>query len=226
MIFPRLSKATPPESTLPPAPVMVRFGPNVKTAPVPFRALPGWLPNRMVPGLPATPSITWAGPLKKIRLRVVPATLPRRRVAPFRVSPPVTLASTVLGAISSARGLSPAPVPSTVTPAKVPLPVTTRALPAAADTVPPLTVPPLVRFHEPGNGAAPKCKLAPALFRVPVRLMFPPVRVKVPSPVVAKVPPRLTAAVSFTSMVPLVPLLLLQVPAKVRVPPFLAPMVP
>src|SRR5207253_8602223 len=64
-------------------------------------------------------------------------------------------------------------LPSSFTPpARKLLTVRTRALPVAAATVPPLTVPP-ARFHEPGNGAAPRCNMAPALFNVPVRLIVP-----------------------------------------------------
>ena len=171
-IVPWLLKATTPVLIEPAAPVMVRLAPNVTTGRPPDKRMPLVLlpPKRTVPALPepATPSMVWgAAPMKNSWLRVVPATLPRGRVAPFRIRSPVTLTSALKGAMSSGRGLAPAPLPSSVTPARVPLVVTTRALPSAAASVPPLTVPP-ARFTEPV--LALRNNVCPTLFRVPTRL--------------------------------------------------------
>src|SRR5437867_7066018 len=126
--------------------------------------------------------------------------------------------------MSNGRALLPAPVPSSVTPARVGLLLaTTRALPVAAATLPPLILAPLTRFHEPGSGAAPTRKTAPGavLSSVAARLMVPPVRVKVPRPAVVTLPPTL-----IVDWLLLIVPLLVQLPVNVSVPPFCAPMMP
>ena len=135
------------------------------------------------------------------------------------------LTTELLVAISSGRALLPAPVPSSVTPTRVtPLVTgTTTALPVAAATLPPVILAPMIKFHEPGSGAAPMRKTAPGavLSRVAVRLMLPPVRVKVPRPAVVTLPPTL-----MVDWLLLIVPLLVQLPASVSVPPFCAPMAP
>src|SRR5437660_3884516 len=73
--------------------------------------------------------------------------------------------------------------------------VTTRALPLAAATLPPLIRADDVRFHEPGSGAARARKSAPGtwLSSVSASSIVPPVRVNVPSPRVVTPPPTLIA---------------------------------
>ena len=102
VIFPRLSKATPPVSIFPPAPVMTRLAPSVRAEPsVLNRPLPGWLPNRMVPGLPTAPLMTWAPPTKNSRLRAKLFASPRRTMPPGNDNPPETMTSAVAGCMSS-----------------------------------------------------------------------------------------------------------------------------
>src|SRR5947209_2301333 len=132
----------------------------------------------------------------------------------------------LLVAMSNGRALLPTPAPSSVTPTRVGglVVATTRALPLAAATLPPLIRAPLTRFHEPESGAAPTRKPAPGavLSSVAVRLMVPPVPVNVPSPAVVTLPP--TLIVDWLLLI--VPLLVQVEPVSVSVPPFCAPMAP
>src|SRR5262249_54107904 len=131
---------------------------------------------------------------------------------PPRVSPPVTVARAPL---TLARSRS----PGTVTPLRVPPEgVNTRRAPSPWLSVPPARVPP-ARFHEPV--AASRARVAPALFKVPVRLTVPPAPLTAPRPAVAKLPPRLTVP-PLAVMAPALD----QAPPSERVPPPWARRVP
>src|SRR5437764_15484855 len=116
-------------------------------------------------------------------------------MAPFKVKLPETLTMELLVAMSNGRALLPAPVPSSVTPTRVGglVVATTRALPLAAATLPPLIRADVVRFHEDRKSVVQGRKAAPGavLSSVAARLMVPPVRVNVPSPAVVTLPPTL-----------------------------------
>src|SRR5207244_3630703 len=99
---------------------------------------------------------------------------------------------------------------ASVNPSSEPAPLEFRTTPSALATVPPLIVPPNVRFHTPA--LALKVIVEPVLFSVPVRLTIPPVRLNVPMPAVMKFPP----SVSVPPATLIVPAELLQLPASIR----------
>src|SRR5262249_55091895 len=118
------------------------------------------------------------------------------------------------------RGLLLPPVPSSITPPinlLLLLFVANSALVPVADTVPPLIVP-AARFHEPLLLSS--SNVADVAVRGPVRLTVRALRLKVPSPAVVKVPPRLIVELALLSVL-MVPRLLQEFAGEI-VPPFFA----
>ena len=103
-----------------------------------------------------------------------------------------------------------------ITPLSVGLPEAVRARPAELMMVPPVMVPlTLFRPPLPNTPALSMSSVWPVLFRIPVMLTRPPVRVKLPSTGVLRLPPRFSVPAERLKA----PVLLALVPDRFMMPP-------